>query len=220
MGKASPLTLVIQSGGESRRMGQDKGLALFLGAPLIARVLGRLRPLAAEVLVTTNNLQAYGFLGVPCLPDLIPGGGALGGLYTALSAASHEAVAVVACDMPFASPALLAEQYRLLDATPADLVIPETGEGLEPFHAVYRRETCLPQVRAALEGGLRRVDSWFAQVGVRRLGEEEIRRYDPQGLAFRNVNTLEELRQAEETALNLREKNSGGWRQRRKKGTR
>lgn len=193
-------SLVIQAGGESRRMGQDKGLMPFLGRPLVERVARRLEAQADEVLITTNNPSAYAFLGYPCITDRLPGRGALVGLYTALSAASGDVVAVVACDMPFASPALLEYARSLLLSTPADLVIPRTENGLEPFHAVYRREACLPHIEAALQANLRRVDSWFGQVRLRYLDAEEIAVHDPQGLAFRNVNTPEELRQAEQQA--------------------
>ncbi|HJW89725.1 MAG TPA: molybdenum cofactor guanylyltransferase, partial [Anaerolineales bacterium] len=111
------MTLAIQAGGDSRRMGQDKGLVPLLGQPLVARAIQRLGRLADEVLVTTNHTEAYRFLGIPLFPDLIPGVGALSGLYTALSAAQNPLVAVVACDMPFASADLLSyARDRLLAA--------------------------------------------------------------------------------------------------------
>jgi molybdopterin-guanine dinucleotide biosynthesis protein A len=194
------LTVVIQAGGESSRMGQDKGLLPFLGQPLVQRVLERLRPLAAEILVTTNHPQAYTFLGERLQSDLLPGRGALGGLYTALSCASHPYVAVVACDMPFANPALLEAGHQILVQQEDDLVIPRTNDGLEPFHAVYRRKTCLPPVQAALEAEKRRVDAWFSQVKVHYLSPEVWGQWDPEGLAFWNVNTPDEFRQAEEKA--------------------
>jgi molybdopterin-guanine dinucleotide biosynthesis protein A len=178
-------------------MGQDKGLVTFRGQPLMQRLVQRLSPIADEVLVTTNNLQGYGFLGLPLCKDLLPGTGALGGLYTALSAAQFTAVAVVACDMPFANPELLAYQHSLLLSTGADLVIPRLGDNLEPFHAVYRREACLPLVQAALQAGKRRVDAWFGQAFLRYVDPQESVRFDPSGLAFWNVNTMEELAQAE-----------------------
>jgi molybdopterin-guanine dinucleotide biosynthesis protein A len=187
------LTIAIQAGGESRRMGEDKARLDFRGQLLIARVLDRVARLADEILVTANQPEAYAFLQVPCFPDLLPGRGALGGLYTALSAAHHPLVAVIACDMPFASAGLLAFERNLLESTPADAVIPRTSQGLEPFHAVYRKATCLPLVRTALEKGQRRVDSWLAQADISYLTPEEIARHDPHSLAFLNVNTPEDL---------------------------
>jgi molybdenum cofactor guanylyltransferase len=198
------LTIVIQAGGESRRMGQDKALLPFLGQPLIQRVLDRVRSVADEILVTTNRPQAYEFLDVALIPDLLPGRGALGGVYTALKSACHPLVAIIACDMPFASPQLIRAECDLILTTCAGIAIPQPGEGLEPFHAVYRRETCLPAIEAALQAGKWRVDSWFDQVKVETMPMEVIRRYDPQMLCFRNVNTPDELTAAEKTAsLNI-----------------
>lgn len=196
----SMLTLVIQAGGESRRMGQDKGLVPFLGKPLIQRVLGRLESLGDEVLITTNRPDGYRFLNVPLVGDLVPNRGALGGLYTALSAARSPIVAVVACDLPFASREILEAARDLLVEEDWDAVVPVTGSGAEPFHAVYRRETCLPAVKAVLDQGAWRADAWYPQVRLRRLQPEEYRNLDPLQLTFRNVNTPEELRLAEEIA--------------------
>src|SRR5512134_26433 len=97
------LTVCIQAGGASSRMGEDKALKPFLGRPLIQRVVDRLQPIADELIVTTNRLEEYSFLHTRLIPDLKPGRGALGGLYTAIASATHPIVAVVACDMPFAS---------------------------------------------------------------------------------------------------------------------
>jgi molybdenum cofactor guanylyltransferase len=197
------LTLVIQAGGESQRMGQDKALLPFLGQPLIQCVLKRVSPIAAEVLVTTNHPERYGFLNLPLIPDLIPGRGALGGLYTALHTASQPLVAIVACDMPFANPALFAAERDILLKAKADIAIPHSGNGLEPFHAVYRRKTCLAPIEAALQAKKWRVDAWFSQVKAHILRPDEIRRFDPQLDCFRNINTPEELKEAERLAMVL-----------------
>jgi molybdopterin-guanine dinucleotide biosynthesis protein A len=196
-------TIVIQAGGESRRMGQDKALLPFLGQPLIERILERTSGLADEILVTTNNPGALQFLGVPLYPDLLPDRGALGGLYTALSAASHSLVGIVACDMPFLNPDLLAFEREKLMETKADVVIPETGSGLEPFHAVYRRSTCLEPVKSALDAGKWRVDAWFYQIKLLALTSEEMRLYDPQLVSFWNVNTPEDLLHAQKMVIEI-----------------
>ena len=191
------LSLVIQAGGESRRMGSDKALMPFLGRPLITRLLSRIAWIADEVIVTSNRPENYLFLGLSPVRDVIPGLGALGGLYTALRAARHPYVAVVACDMPFASPELFLAELVTLRETGADALIPRTEGGTEPFHAVYRVESCLPYVRDAIEAGKRRVDAWFERVNIRYMEEEEIISYDPGRLAFFNINTPEELVEAE-----------------------
>jgi len=194
------LTLAIQAGGESRRMGSDKALLSFLGQPLVVRVLKRLAGIADEILVTTNQPEKYRFLGLPPIPDLLPGMGALGGVFTALSAANHPYVAIVACDMPFASPELFAYELATIREAGADVVMPRSQVGTEPFHAVYCRDTCLPHVWRALEAGKRRVDAWFKEVNIRYLNASEVEKYSPQGLAFLNINTMAELQAAVELA--------------------
>ena len=194
------LTVSIQAGGQSSRMGEDKALKTFLGRPLIQRVVERLTPIADEILVTTNRPEDYGFLNLRLFSDLKPGRGALGGLYTAISSATHPIVAVVACDMPFASAMLFEEMSKLLVEEGADVIIAKSEEGYEPLHAVYRRDTCLPAIESALEADQWKVIAWFPQVKVRVLTPEEIKSVDPAGFAFWNVNTPEEFAKAEQLA--------------------
>lgn len=214
------LSVVIQAGGQSSRMGEDKALKSFLGKPLIQRVIERLTPIADELIVTTNHPADYAFLNFPppgtaegalpadyaflnstrLVPDLKPGRGSLGGLYTAIASASHPYVAVAACDMPFASQNFFESAHRLLVKEEADVVIAKTNEGYEPFHALYRRETCQSAIEAALEGDQWKVIAWFPQVKARTLSPDELRQFDPSGLCFWNVNTPEEFAQAERLA--------------------
>jgi molybdopterin-guanine dinucleotide biosynthesis protein A len=194
------LSLVVQAGGQSQRMGEDKALKLFLGRPLIERVVARLRPVADELIITTNDPGALGFIDARKVADILPGVGPLGGLQTALSAAQGETVGVVACDMPFANAGLLVAAAEILELESVDVVIAESPEGFEPMHAVYRRSTCLPAIEAVIEAGQRRVISWFPAVRLRRLTSDELTQHDPDGLAFWNVNTPEEFARAEERA--------------------
>ena len=194
------LTVCIQAGGASSRMGEDKALKPFLGRPLIQRVVERVSSIADEIIVTTNRPEDYRFLGLRLTPDLKPGRGALGGLYTAIISASHPLVAVVACDMPFASPTLIEAASQLLIQEEADVVIAKSDEGYEPFHAVYRRETCLSAIESAIDADQWKVIAWFPQVKVRVLTSEELKRFDPDRVAFWNVNTPEEFAQAEQLA--------------------
>ena len=204
------LSLVIQAGGQSSRMGEDKALKPFLGRPLIQRVVDRLRPIADELIVTTNRPEDYAFFQLPLQTDLKPDRGALGGLYTAIASATHPLVAVIACDMPFASAKLIETAASIMVQEEADVVIArviseeESGKksgGYEPLHAVYRRETCLPAIEEAINADQWKVIVWFPQVKVRELTPDEISISDPDGLAFWNVNTPEEFAKAETLAL-------------------
>jgi molybdopterin-guanine dinucleotide biosynthesis protein A len=194
------VTLALFSGGKSGRMGQDKALMPFLGQPLIQRIFEQLKGIAEEVILSTNHPEAYAFLNIRMVPDIYPDRGALGGLYSVLRLARHSILAAVACDMPFASPSLFSFEKRLLSTTGVDAVVPSTKDGLEPLHAVYRRDTCLPVVEAALMAGELKLSGWLSKIDVRQVLPEEIAHFDPDGLAFQNLNTLEEFRLAEERA--------------------
>lgn len=196
-------SVAIQAGGESRRMGRDKALMRFLDTTLIERVISRVAPLGDEVFITTNHPQQYLVLNLPLYPDILPGKGALGGLYTALKVAKNPIVIVVACDMPFVNADILNAAVSRLHHEGADVAIPETGKGFEPFHAAYRRETCLPAVDTALRAGEQRLISWFAAVKIAPVPESELLRYDPQLYAFNNLNTLQDFREAEALARDL-----------------
>ena len=194
------LSIAIQAGGESRRMGRNKALMPFAGQALIAYLIARLANAGDELFVTANQPGLYGFLELPVYPDAIPGKGALGGLLTALRRAKYPVVAVVACDMPFASPALLQRQYQVLLEEKADVVVPATAFGLEPLHALYRIAACLPAVEAAIDSGQLKLSSWFGQLNVRTLAADEWQSYDPDGVVFTNLNTPDEFQKAEQYA--------------------
>ena len=194
------LSLAIQAGGDSRRMGQNKALLPFLGSPLIERVVRRLAPIADEVFIMANEPEPYLFLGLPVIPDFHPGKGPLGGLYAALQHAGHPAVAVVACDMPFASVDLFVYLYDLLDKEGADVAVPMTPLGLEPLHAVYRKDSCLPIVKAAFDAERLKMTAWFSKVRTRTVSAEELHKFDRDGVIFLNVNTPDEFQKAESYA--------------------
>jgi molybdopterin-guanine dinucleotide biosynthesis protein A len=203
------LTISIQAGGDSSRMGRDKAILPFLGEPLIQRVIARVSHLAEEIIVTTNNMDDYRFLGVSLVKDVIPGVGALGGLYTALRAASFPLVYVVACDLPFANADLLDACREILDDTGADAVIPSTEHGLEPLHAIYRKDRCLPAVEAAIKAGKRRMISWHVNADVHILSPQKTLYYDPHGVTFLNLNTPADFQQAEDKARDIEGDHSG-----------
>ncbi|MHB8088328.1 MAG: molybdenum cofactor guanylyltransferase [Anaerolineaceae bacterium] len=201
MKKLKNLTLVIQAGGFSKRMGQDKALLIFNHQPLIAYIADRGRLLTDDLFVTTNQIESYRFLNLPLYPDLLPLRGTLVGMHTALSASTKPFVAVVGCDMPFFNPQLLAYEAQLLEECGMDAVVPRSREGLEPLHAVYRREICLAAVKNSLEMDVLSLIGWLKLLKVLEITEDQIKLYDPNSRAFINLNTPEEFQQAEKLLI-------------------
>jgi molybdenum cofactor guanylyltransferase len=194
------LSVVILAGGQSSRMGTDKSFVQVGGRPVIERIVGQLGDYGAETILITNKPDAYRYLGLPMFGDLLPGKGALGGLYTAVTYASRPHALVVACDMPFVNERLLDHLTEL--APQHDAVVPRLDGEAEPFRAVYSR-ACLGAMRAALDLGKMRVISWFGDMRVRFVEAAEVAQFDPQRLTFFNVNTPEDLARAEEIAGTL-----------------
>ena len=203
-----PLSLLILAGGKSTRMGQDKAWLMLDGRPLVMRVIDRVLPLVDEVIVSTNQPDAFD-AWLPDLPvpahtvaDRYPGAGPLAGLHAGLLAARCDLVLALATDMPFVNPTLIRYLADLATDADVDAVVPqipspETGQiGLEPLHAIYRR-TCLPAIERCLETDQRRVVNLLDQVRVRVVTPDEIRPHDPRFRSFANVNTPQDWSDAQ-----------------------
>ena len=201
--RRNDLAAAVLAGGMSRRMGTDKALLPLRPGdpPLAAVVLERVAAVAGEVFIVASHRPGYDRFGVPVVADRFPGTGTLGGIATALAAASAERCLVVACDMPFLSPTLLAWMVDLPDD--ADAFVPrlpgESRQGggfvYQTLHAIYRR-TCLPPIEAALAADRRQVIGFFDRIRVRDISEAEVRRFDPDLRSFFNANTPEAVESA------------------------
>lgn len=196
-----PFTAAVIAGGQSTRMGQDKAFLPLAGQPLIARVLARLAQTApAETILIANRHEPFAALNLPVHPDVLPGHGSLGGIYTALGHSRHDLTLVVACDMPFLNPDILRYLVRLAESDEqTDAVVPRSGAHAHGLHAVYRR-ACLEPMRAQLEAGKLSVRGLLDRVRVRYVDDAELVELDPLRLSFLNVNTPGDLTRAERIA--------------------
>lgn len=199
------VTVVIQAGGESRRMGQSKATVPFGGRPMICRLIERLSPAADELVITTNEAERLQFvhemypdLNIRLVKDEYDYRGALPGLYTAIKSATSPYVAVVACDMVLASASLVRGEAIEMNEKGTDVVVPVNKHGFEPFHALYRKETCLPAIKQRLEEGNKRAQSFFDLVNVEEFPQARVLETSPMGGCFVNANTPEELARLED----------------------
>ncbi|NHZ32421.1 molybdenum cofactor guanylyltransferase MobA [Massilia rubra] len=195
------ITGLVLAGGRGTRMGHvDKGLQAFRGASMAQHVMRRLAPQVGALAINANqNLATYAGFGVPVWPDRLTGfEGPLAGLATGMASCATPLLVTAPCDSPFLPPDLVARLHQALTAEGADLALAETVEPgpdgapriqPQPVFALVRT-AALPRLEAYLAGGGRRMDGWYAGITVARV------RFDDAG-AFRNINTLDELRQCE-----------------------
>lgn len=177
-------------------MGRPKALIPFPDIALIEVLAQRFSPVTDDLIVISNLTTQLDFLKIPVFPDLVQDAGPLAGLYTGLFYARYEMVAMIACDLPFADQALISAQQALMTSRRCDVVIPVVDGQAESLHALYRRNTCLPVVKAALEAGLRRLVDWHDAVQVYEMNDSEIKQSGADRRAFFNINTPADLEQA------------------------
>ncbi len=195
---------LVLAGGRGSRMGNvDKGLQPFRSSTMVEHVLARLRPQVGPVAVSANrNLDTYRALDVMVLPDEIADGvepyaGPLAGLETGLRHCATPYLLAVPCDSPFLPADLASRLFAALEEADADVAYAATREpGMRaqphPVFCLVRADR-LPQLSAYLAEGGRRVDGWY-----RDLKAVDVVFDDAD--AFRNINTLDELRGLDDTA--------------------
>lgn len=184
------MAAIILAGGKSSRMGRDKNLVEFDGEPLLARAARLLGGLFAEVIVVTNQPVPFDLNGAKIVRDEVPYQGPLGGISTGLKASSHEDNFVVAVDMPFISLDVL--EYLSGFAGKADVVVPQTTNGLEPLFAFYNKRS-LPAIEKALAQGERKIISIFPELTVRTVGLVKMGELNGADTTFLNINTERDL---------------------------
>ena len=188
---------VLAGGAASRFGGRPKGLEKVGGARILDLVVAAVQEVTGEppVLVANADDAARWHPGLTVVRDLLPQRGSLGGIYTAV-AGGDGPVLVLAWDMPFVPVSLL---QALADGSGAyDVFLPESGgrRGLEPLCGVYG-PPCGPAIRAALDREDYRAIGFHPSVRVGKLPLEEVSRHGDPALLFYNVNTAEELAEAE-----------------------
>jgi molybdopterin-guanine dinucleotide biosynthesis protein A/molybdopterin converting factor small subunit len=174
-------------------MGTPKALLRFDNEPLIVHIVAALRHLFPEVIVVAAPEQDLPSMPVKLVRDEVAYQGPVGGIYYGLKAASGDVGFVTSCDSAFLNVSLVS--HLISQIRGHDVVVPHWQGRLQPLHAVYRRSV-LSLLEAQLARGELRPVYLFDKVRTLRIDEEEIRRLDPEGFSFFNMNTPEDYAEA------------------------
>ncbi len=195
-----PLGVILAGGLATRMGGGDKALRELHGQPILAHVIERLRPQVAGMALNANGDPArFAGWGLPVLADSVEGfAGPLAGVLAGLdwaAAEGAESIVTVAADTPFFPGDLVARLTAGAAAAGTSIALAATPEG----DRVNRHPTfglwpvaLREDLRAALEGGLRKVVLWTDRHGAVTV-TFPAEPFDP----FFNINTPEDLAQAE-----------------------
>ena len=189
-------SVVIQAGGVSSRMGEDKGLLSIQGSPLVQHILDQVKDFGDETIIITNQPESYKQFGYPVFQDVYPGKGSLGGLYSAIFHSKEPYSLVLACDMPFLSKPFL--KYLVKHVPNYAAVVPRDRSNgfVEPFRAIYAK-SCLPSFLADITSNRLRISDGLKGLNVRYMDSPEIEKLAEPDRLFFNVNEHEDLEKAE-----------------------
>ena len=168
-----PRSAAILAGGQATRFGgRDKSALLVDGRTIRERQIEAIAPLIDDLHIVVS--------------DIVPGCGPLGGLHAALTAARHDTLFLIACDMPYVPTAFVA--YLLSLAGDADAVVPQSERGYHPLCAVYTRACLEPAAERLADRRLTMV-GLVNSVRTRIVPVEDIRRFGEPEWLLANVNT-------------------------------
>jgi molybdopterin-guanine dinucleotide biosynthesis protein A len=147
-----------------------------------------------QIVVANDPSAGHWFPGRRVIADEYPGLGPLGGLATALRAAAGAPVLVVAWDMPFVTPGLLAALRDEGERERASVVpVHGVANRAEPLCAYYRSEA-LAVCLTLLGAGERRARALHAALpGARTLRGAELERHGDPDRLFTSVDSVERL---------------------------
>jgi len=174
---------IILAGGDSRRMGSDKGLLKRSGKPFVLKVIEAAKPVSNRVMIITSN-DEYKRFGQPVYEDLIKGKGPAGGIYTGLSISKYETNILLSCDIPFIEPSLIS--VLLSRSGNEDVLIYKDGETRHPLIGVYKKSVSA-HFKKCISKNILKMEDILKSLNVKELDLPEPMRKQAQ-----NINTKQE----------------------------
>lgn len=181
----APLYGLVLAGGESRRMGKDKGLIQYYDFPQREWAAKLLLPFCQQVFISVHDQEVES--GFPVLQDDCSYGriGPIAALHRAMTSHPEAAWMVTACDQPF----LTAEIFRKLTEhrnQEHDIICFRTTDPdiINPFPAIYE-----PVIREKVEHALKA--SSYSLIEMIR-GAKALYLFTENPIELRSIDNFEE----------------------------
>ena len=106
---STDITCIVLAGGNSSRMGFDKGFFVVEGVSMVERVINIGKCITDNIIISSNNSE-YKKFGFRVIPDIEKGLGPIGGLVSVLNEIKTKFAFTIPVDTPFVDP----EIYSIL----------------------------------------------------------------------------------------------------------
>lgn len=191
-----PCSGVILAGGLNTRFsGTNKAFVRVRGIRILERIYDLFKDIFEEIILVTNDPLQYLEWDLTIFTDIFPVRSSLTGIHAGLFCSAQPYAFFTACDRPFLKKEMVAALLERIEPR-FDVIIPETSAGLEPLCAVYSKH-CLNAVEHRLIRQEFKIRQLFKTVRVHKIPESLLREKDPELISFFNINTAEELAEAE-----------------------
>ncbi len=176
-------TVAVLIGGDSSRMGSDKATFEIEGIAMAQRVSEAAAKAGANEILLIGGTQAKAKkLSGTWKKDLYPGEGPLGGVITALKAASNDSVVVLSCDMPFITDSVISSLVKALPEAQATV---GRTDRLNWLCAAWSKEECLRSLESVWKRNERAVHRAAVLLDVAEVPVPAV--------AVRNINSPADL---------------------------
>ncbi len=195
---------IILCGGQSRRMGRDKGSMIIQDKPMIKHILSTLNHQIDEAIIVLNDKtriskysefidhQEYEYPIIFC-EDRIKNKGPMPGIMTGLSNIKGKYALVLPCDSPYVSKNYIQTIFSEIDECYQAIVPYHDDENKlktsEPLHSIYNKDI-IPEIEKLvkndvlhIKGLIEKINTKFVLIDNKKIEKKE----------FRNLNRPEDI---------------------------
>ena len=195
---------IVLCGGQSRRMGRDKGSMIIQDKPMIKHILSTLNHIIDEVIIVLNNqerIDKYGeFIDpqdytytITFCEDEIKNKGPMPGIMTGLENINGNYALILPCDSPYVSKDYIQTIFSEIDDNYQAIVPYHDADNKiktsEPLHSIYSKNI-VPEIEKLvnddvlhIKGLIEKIDTKFVLIDNKKIEKKE----------FRNLNRPEDV---------------------------
>lgn len=178
-------TAIILAGGNSSRMGEDKGLMVIDGKPMIQHVIDIAKGVVENIIIVSNNPE-YERFGYSVVKDEVEGKGPLGGIYTGLIHSKTQLSLVLSCDIPYVNASLL--NLLISHSEDSDITIPKKDEVTHQLMGVFSKR-CLIAFKNAIDDNELKLITLFEKLNLNVVDASHF-----SSRLFTNVNQKDDIK--------------------------